>query len=110
MKGKRTLSSVGRASRLHRAGRRFESCSVHMKVISLNIWGGSLREPLMEFLRHHAPSIDVFCLQEVSSSPQNSLLQTLRELLSDFDAHYVPVLSGHATDNSKAEGSDYGQA
>ena len=26
---KRTLSSVGRATRLHRVGRRFESCSVH---------------------------------------------------------------------------------
>src|SRR4029078_11381645 len=33
--GARTLSSVGRAPRLHRDGRRFESCSVHTIIMSL---------------------------------------------------------------------------
>lgn len=35
-----------------------------MKLITLNLWGGHLRNPLLKFINHHK-EIDVFCLQEV---------------------------------------------
>ncbi len=36
-----------------------------MKIITLNAWGGKLYEPLMEFIKKHAPDTDVFCFQDV---------------------------------------------
>lgn len=35
-----------------------------MKLISLNIWGGHIEEPLLNFIRSYS-DIDIFCLQEV---------------------------------------------
>lgn len=35
-----------------------------MKLICLNIWGGHIKEPLLEFVKAHR-DIDVFCFQEV---------------------------------------------
>ncbi|MGL6035657.1 MAG: hypothetical protein ACRC0B_00600 [Legionella sp.] len=35
-----------------------------MKLITLNIWGGYIRNPLLEFIHEHK-DIDIFCLQEV---------------------------------------------
>ncbi len=43
-----------------------------MKIIFLNIWGGKLYAPLMEFLRAAAPDTDFFCLQEVFDSPEKN--------------------------------------
>jgi len=36
-----------------------------MTIITLDIWGGKVREPLLEFFRAHASDTDIFCLQEV---------------------------------------------
>lgn len=36
-----------------------------MKIISLNVWGGTLRAPLIDFIMREAPSTDVFCFQEM---------------------------------------------
>ncbi len=36
-----------------------------MKLITLNIWGGALYEPLAAFIKHWSPEIDIFCFQEV---------------------------------------------
>ena len=35
-----------------------------MKLISLNVWGGRVRKPLLSFLEENQ-SVDIFCLQEV---------------------------------------------
>jgi len=35
-----------------------------MKLITLNIWGGHMFNPLLEFIQAHQ-DIDIFCLQEV---------------------------------------------
>lgn len=40
-----------------------------MKIVFLNIWGGKIYEPLMDFLRTAAPDTDFFCLQEVFDTP-----------------------------------------
>jgi hypothetical protein len=39
-----------------------------MKIIFLNIWGGTMFEPLMKFIKESAPSTDFFCFQEVFDS------------------------------------------
>lgn len=35
-----------------------------MKLITLNIWGGIVFEPLMAFIEEHTSDIDIFCFQE----------------------------------------------
>jgi len=37
-----------------------------MRIIFLNIWGGQVFEPLMQFIQEYARSTDFFCFQEVS--------------------------------------------
>lgn len=36
-----------------------------MKLITLNIWGGKVHDPLIEFLNNQKSSADIFCFQEV---------------------------------------------
>lgn len=36
-----------------------------MKVLSLNLWGGTVYEPLMRYLKRQSQTVDVFCFQEV---------------------------------------------
>jgi len=44
-----------------------------MKLISLNTWSGRALHPLMNFFRKYADQIDIFCLQEVRNSSQESV-------------------------------------
>lgn len=39
-----------------------------MKLISLNIWGGRVHEPLLSFIKNNASDTDIFCFQEVYRS------------------------------------------
>lgn len=39
-----------------------------MKLISLNTWGGSVYEPLIDFIKQQSATTDIFCLQEVFSA------------------------------------------
>lgn len=36
-----------------------------MKLVTLNTWGGIVKEPLLDFLREHKDEVDIFCFQEV---------------------------------------------
>ncbi|MEK7160123.1 MAG: endonuclease/exonuclease/phosphatase family protein [Patescibacteria group bacterium] len=36
-----------------------------MKLLTLNIWGGQVYEPLIEFIKSKRNEIDIFCFQEV---------------------------------------------
>ena len=36
-----------------------------MKLITLNTWGGRVKDPLHNFLKSYSGDIDIFCLQEV---------------------------------------------
>jgi len=42
-----------------------------MKIISLNIWGGKVYEPLFDFITHYNSEIDVFCFQEMYKGGQS---------------------------------------
>lgn len=36
-----------------------------MKLISLNTWGCRITEPLFDFIKNNAESVDIFCFQEI---------------------------------------------
>ncbi|MBP6859160.1 MAG: endonuclease/exonuclease/phosphatase family protein [Candidatus Magasanikbacteria bacterium] len=42
-----------------------------MKIISLNTYGGKIFEPLIDFIRVNADTIDIFCLQEMLDNNKN---------------------------------------
>src|SRR3989338_200705 len=45
-----------------------------MKLISLNTWGGKCFDELMKFVEFHAPSTQVFCLQEILDTEETDLI------------------------------------
>ena len=74
-----------------------------MKLISLNVWGGKVFGPLMDFIKKHAPDTDIFCLEEVpfgSKAGENgdgirdNLFAELQLVLSDFQAFKFMVPAG----------------
>lgn len=77
-----------------------------MKLITLNIWGGKVFEPLMAFFRKHGEDTDIFCLQEVFNNPPNikSRVQTkvakedifkdIAVVLKNFNGYMAPTQDG----------------
>lgn len=77
-----------------------------MKLISLNLWGGMLFQPLMQFLKEWSLKTDIFCFQEVFNKRNRNapttkgpvrldLLDRLREILPNFYIEYFPTSKGH---------------
>ena len=68
-----------------------------MILITLNLWGGVVYEPLMEFIKKHSLDVDVFCFQEMlfGNNPQVTPIAKAREnlfyeislLLPEFTAY-----------------------
>ena len=70
-----------------------------MKLITLNVWGGKIHAPLLDFISRHAKDTDIFCFQEVFSSKtvqgfsgdaKMDVLEDIAKILSDhqiFHAH-----------------------
>ncbi len=78
-----------------------------MKLISLNVWGGKLYDPLMEFLRQQNDTTDIFCFQEVSESAASStspegfrstILDEIRSTLNEHYCYFAPIMN-NATGN-----------
>lgn len=74
-----------------------------MKIISLNIWGGKIYEPLMEFIKKHSRSVDVFCFQEAYKSPSGisvsremhmNILEDITNILPEYEPFFGPVQDG----------------
>lgn len=76
-----------------------------MKLISLNTWGGKRFDTLTDFIKKHAASTDIFCLQEVnhtlvtrgpsvSATHKDYLFDDLREILPNFDGYYASTQEG----------------
>ena len=64
-----------------------------VRLISLNIWLGKLREPLLNFLKREAPTTDIFCFQEITSSFSNTpesvdLFSTIAKALPIFQGFF----------------------
>lgn len=71
-----------------------------MKLITLNIWGGHLRNPLLKFIYHHR-HIDFFCLQELYDNAHRPLthkqlslniFSDLKKLLPQHQAIFRPAV------------------
>jgi endonuclease/exonuclease/phosphatase family metal-dependent hydrolase len=74
-----------------------------MKITSLNIWGGKMYEPLMEFIKSVAADTDIFCFQEVFQSESDIISNGLRmdifgnlaKELSAFDGYFTSIWENH---------------
>ncbi len=74
-----------------------------MKLITLNLWGGRLKEPLLNFIKRHQ-EIDIFCFQEIYHNAENSMSQikrmpdlnlwtTLYEIMPTYAGYFRPSIS-----------------
>jgi exonuclease III len=75
-----------------------------MKLISLNIWTGKAFDPLMEFIKNSAKDTDIFCFQEVLTSPSGisesrgsraNILADIATILPDFVWYFAPEGDGY---------------
>lgn len=75
-----------------------------MKLISLNIWGGHLSKPLLQFIKDHK-DVDIFCFQEVyhnapekvSTEDRENHLSIFSEIQKILDQHmgfFKPAVKG----------------
>ena len=78
------------------------TASKKMELITLNIWGGHVRHPLLEFITSHR-EVDIFCFQEVyHNAPHKisnedravslNIFSELQNLLPDHNAFFRPVV------------------
>ncbi|MGL5743020.1 MAG: endonuclease/exonuclease/phosphatase family protein [Legionella sp.] len=65
-----------------------------MKLITLNLWGGHLRNPLLKFINQHS-EVDVFCLQEVYCNSHRSVAEADRELSFNIFSDLQKLLPNH---------------
>ncbi len=74
-----------------------------MKIVSLNTWGGKLYEPLVAFIKKESETTDIFCFQEIFSSPESHIEEKYRsdlfarlcELLPGFSGFFAPMMDGY---------------
>lgn len=80
-----------------------------MKMITLNTWGGKIREPFISFITSHQDDIDVFCFQEVYHNAENieggggfvepgsqpDLFTVLLSLLPNHDGYFCPTVGDY---------------
>lgn len=73
-----------------------------MKLITLNIWGGHIRQPFIDFIKTQS-DVDIFCFQEVyHNAPEKisseerkvslNIFSELQELLADHNSYFRPVV------------------
>lgn len=74
-----------------------------MKLISLNVWGGKILNPLLNFIDEEAKTTDIFCFQEIldSTAPmgedkeeRHRLLEILKQRLPEFNSYFSPTQDG----------------
>lgn len=75
-----------------------------MKLIVLNLWDGYVFDPLINFIKTHAESTDIFCFQEVYSTTsgikrygdiQANLFEEINNILPNHLGFYSPVVKGY---------------
>lgn len=66
-----------------------------MKLLSLNIWGGRVFDPLIEFIKNNAEEVDVFCFQEVFSTGLSHIDIIEEKYRSDIYGDIAKVLPDH---------------
>lgn len=72
-----------------------------MKLISLNTWGGIVKDELHDFIKEHSIDTDIFCFQEIFDNAINArvdvlgdidinLYKTITDLLPDHKGFFAP--------------------
>lgn len=75
-----------------------------MKLMTLNIWGGHVRQPLLQFIQSHQ-AVDIFCFQEVYHNAREmitiedrtvslNIFAELQSLLPNHIGYFRPVVDG----------------
>ena len=73
-----------------------------LRIVSLNLWGGRILDPLLAFVREQAPRTDVFCFQETLNADQSTpircgfetaLFSRLGRTLPDFQGRFDRLVS-----------------
>ncbi|KTD60960.1 endonuclease/exonuclease/phosphatase family protein [Legionella shakespearei] len=80
-----------------------------MKLITLNVWGGRVRNPLLKFIHTHK-DIDIFCLQEVYYNAHRTITNENLELSLNFFADLQKLLPNHHAIFKPAVENVYGVA
>ena len=65
-----------------------------MKLITLNIWGGHVREPLLAFIKAYQ-EVDIFCLQEVYHQAFEKVSTEDRQVSLNIFAELQALLPNH---------------
>lgn len=65
-----------------------------MKLITLNVWGGHLRNPLLRFI-HNNRHVDFFCLQELYFNAHRTISTKERELSLNIFSDLKKLLPDH---------------
>ena len=70
-----------------------------MKLVTLNIWGGKLKRPLLEFFKKYSQEVDIFCLQEVFHHGKSTyhryddadmnIFSRIAAVLSRYNGHFT---------------------
>lgn len=91
-----------------------------MKLISLNIWGGKLFEPLIEFVKRTSETADIFCFQEVfqtsgeakplASGGRADMFAALERVLPDFRGYFTKDEEGWDFDGPVSFPLEFGEA
>ncbi len=77
--------------------------NLRMKLICLNLWGGTLLDKVLDFIKTNSAGTDIFCFQETYSSPkeaktpsnyQSNILEKIADILPDFNYHFSPQFHG----------------
>lgn len=80
-----------------------------MKLITLNIWGGAVHEPLLKFFAAHQ-DVDIFCLQEVYSQAEHKISRDERKVYLDILSEIKKVLPNHISYFRPTVNNNYGIA
>lgn len=80
-----------------------------MKLVTLNIWGGHVRNPLLKFI-HDNRHIDIFCLQEVYYNAHRKISVTEKELSLNIFSDLQKLLPDHHAIFKPAVENVYGVA
>jgi endonuclease/exonuclease/phosphatase family metal-dependent hydrolase len=78
-----------------------------MKLITLNIWGGHVRDALLEFVTSHR-DVDIFCLQEVYHSASDKISEEERKVSLNIFSELHALLPKHVAFFRPVVGDAYG--
>lgn len=67
-----------------------------MKLITLNVWGGHVKKPLLDFIQAHK-NVDIFCFQEVYQNAERKTSSDIRDVHLNIFSEIHDLLPDHQT-------------